>query len=269
LPTWAESRKRRLQAVSLRRQGLSYKQIRALIGGSMATMSKWLRDVPLTDWQRRQLFERRASNGRATGQANRERRLRKEAEIRRACADQVGSVRERDLFIAGVIAYAAEGSKRKPWQSSCQVKFINSDPRMIRLFLSWLDLAGVDPPSITFRVAIHKDAEVAEALDYWAGVVGVPAERFLRTTLKRGNPRTTRRNVGRDYRGCLIVHVRRSGDLNKRLEACFQSILDGLDSVGSRENEQAVSDISAPNRPEILKETFRGGVTGQHVSLWS
>jgi hypothetical protein len=209
----------------------------------MSTLSAWLRDVPLTDQQRRELFERRASNGRATGQANRERRLRKEAEIRRACADQVRTVRQRDLFIAGVIAYAAEGSKRKPWQSSCQVKFTNSDPRMIRLFLSWLDLDGVDRSSVTFCVAIHEDADVSEALDYWARVVRVPAQRFLRTTLKRGNPRTTRRNVGSDYRGCLVVHVRRSGDLNKRLEAWFQSILDGLDPRGTRGRGSAAADL--------------------------
>jgi hypothetical protein len=131
-----------------------------------------------------------------------------------------------------MVAYAAEGSKRKPWQSSCQVKFVNSDPRMIRLFLAWLTLVGVDTASVTFRVAIHSDADVAGAVDYWANVVGVPPDRFLRTTLKRGNPETPRRNVGRSYRGCLIVHVRRSGDLNKRLEAWFQSLTDRIDPSG-------------------------------------
>jgi hypothetical protein len=57
-----------------------------------------------------------------------------------------------------VIAYAAEGEKRKPWRTSCQVKFINSDSGMIRLFLAWLDLVGIAPASITFRVAIHEGA---------------------------------------------------------------------------------------------------------------
>lgn len=227
-PTWAESAHRRRTALELRAAGLSYKQIREATGASMASLSLWLRGVALTEDQRRRLLERRASNGRAVGRANRERRLAKEAEIRRTAAEQVGPVSRRELFIAGVIAYAAEGSKRKPWQTSCQVQFTNSDSRMIRLFLSWIEVIGVERASITFRLAIHEDANVSGALAYWERVVGVPATSFLPTTLKRGNPKTRRRNVGEGYRGCLVVRVRRSGDLNKRFEAWFQSVMDGL-----------------------------------------
>jgi methionine salvage enolase-phosphatase E1 len=46
----------------------------------------------------------------------------------------------------------------------------------------------------------------------------------MRTTLKKGNPKTRRRNIGPAYRGCLVVTVRRSGDLNKQLEGWFDAI---------------------------------------------
>jgi hypothetical protein len=227
----------------------------------MASLSLWLRDIPLTDQQRRRLLERRVANGRARGLANQERRLRREAEIRRAATEQVGRLSQRDLFVAGVIAYAAEGSKRKPWLTSCQVQFVNSDPGMIRLFLAWLDLVGVDRDAVKFRLAIHEDADAGRALNEWAHILAVSPQRFHRTTLKRGNPRTRRRNVGKDYRGCLVVHVRRSGDLNKRLEALFQSIVDRLGpcSYGRVRNEG--------HQADILGEPFRGSVTGQHVTL--
>lgn len=232
-PSWAESRQRRIQAVALRRQGLSYKQIRALIGGSMSTLSIWLRDVPLSERQRRKLFQRRVSNGRASGQANRERRLRKEAEIRRSTAADIRSMTDRDLFIAGVVAYAAEGKKKKAWQTSVMTQFTNSDPRMILLFLRWLDLMGLDRSSLSFRVAIHQDADVEGALSYWSEVTGVPIEHFMRTTLKKGNPKTRRRNVGPAYRGCLVVTVRRSGDLNKQLDGWFDAIVRSSSALSS------------------------------------
>ena len=81
---------------------------------------------------------------------------------------------EGDLFIAGVVAYAAEGTKKKPWQTSRPVGFTNSDPRMIRLFLRWLSLMGIDRSSLSFRVSIHRGADVASALRFLVGGRGSP-----------------------------------------------------------------------------------------------
>lgn len=44
------------------------------------------------------------------------------------------------------------------------------------------------------------------------------ADRFLRTTLKRHNPKTVRKNTGEAYRGCLIVRVRRGRELYWMIE---------------------------------------------------
>ena len=65
---------------------------------------------------------------------------------------------------------------------------------------------------------IHETADVAGAERFWQGVTGADPARFLRTTLKRHNPRTVRKNVGADYHGCLIVSVRQSADLYRRIE---------------------------------------------------
>jgi hypothetical protein len=204
---------------------MSYKEIRAVIGGSMASLSKWLRDIPLTELQRAGLRRRRLEAVRKTARANHERRLAREAEINRTTAADIGRVTQRDLFIAGVVAYAAEGSKKKPWQSSMSVKFINSDPRMVMLFIKWLSLVGMDRSFLSFRLSIHRDADVDGALRFWSQLVGVPVERFQRTTLKKGNPKTPRRNTGPAYRGCLVIRVRRSGDLNKQLDGWFDAIV--------------------------------------------
>lgn len=62
------------------------------------------------------------------------------------------------------------------------------------------------------------------AEQFWAEVVGVRPEAFDRTTLKRHNPKTVRRNIGEGYHGCLCVSVRRSADLNLQIAGWFEGI---------------------------------------------
>lgn len=230
-PTWEGSRRRREKAIALRRLGMSYKEIRALVGGSSASMSLWLRDIPVPPEDRVRLRNRQLEATRRTGQANHRRRLEKQARIRQEAALEVGDVTKRELFIAGIVAYAAEGTKQKPWSSKCATQFMNSDPRMIKLFLRWLVCLGVGLEDVTFRLAIHESADIDGALRYWAHLVGVPAETFRRTSLKRGNPRTPRRNTGSSYKGCLCVNVRRSTDLTRRIDGWFDGVLAGTEVV--------------------------------------
>src|SRR5438128_385559 len=59
----------------------------------------------------------------------------KQEEIDRLLAEgalRIGELTSRDLLIAGAALYAGEGSK-----TDGAVKFANSDPRMIWLFLRW------------------------------------------------------------------------------------------------------------------------------------
>jgi len=52
-----------------------------------------------------------------------------------AWSNQIDSLSDRELLIAGAVAYWAEGRKAKPWRTSEVVVFVNSDAAMIRLFL--------------------------------------------------------------------------------------------------------------------------------------
>lgn len=58
----------------------------------------------------------------------------------------------------------------------------------------------------------------------WAEDIGVPADSFLRPTLKRHNPSTVRKNVDDSYRGCLIVYVPKSDKLYRRVEGILEGV---------------------------------------------
>lgn len=119
----------------MRGEGRSYREIRSVLGVSTSTLSLWLRNVPLTEAHRAALLDRRqsavemrAAAIRAASQA-RQRRLMEQA------AGQIAAPSQSELFIAGVVAYWAEGAKTEPWGKRSSVRFTNSDPGMVKLFL--------------------------------------------------------------------------------------------------------------------------------------
>jgi transcriptional regulator with XRE-family HTH domain len=84
----------------------------------------------------------------------------------------VGELSDRELFFTGVALYWAEGAKDKPHRRTEVLQFINSDPNVIRLFLHWLEFLGVQRERLTLRVSIHESADVESAEKFWADIAG-------------------------------------------------------------------------------------------------
>ena len=133
-------------------------------------------------------------------------------------ATEIGELTDRELLIVGAIAYWCEGTKSKPYRPANRVVFVNSDAGLIRLFLRFLETAGVNRDDLILRVYIHENADAEEAQRFWIKVTGVDPDQFRSPTLKHHNPKTVRMNVGEDYHGCLRIDVRRSGELYRRIE---------------------------------------------------
>ncbi len=124
--------------------------------------------------------------------------------------------------------YWAEGAKDKPYDRRENVLFVNSDPGVIKLYLAWLDLLGVEPDRLRYRVMIHMTADVEGAKRYWADLVGVDVSVFQKTTIKKHNPTTVRKNVGDTYRGCLVIRVSQGADLYRRIEGWWTGMVSGI-----------------------------------------
>ncbi len=214
----------RAQAVAMRHHGRSYREIAEVVGVAKSTLSLWLRDVPLTEEQQRVLALRRPAATSPRAEAIRASSVRRRATVRNQARAQIPELSESELFVAGVVAYWAEGSKNKPWRSGQSVKFMNSDPELVRTFLAWLRLIGVGGERLVFRVHIHESADPAQAVAFWSDAVGAPESQFGKSTIKTHNPRTPRKNVGPEYHGCLVVYVRSSAALNLQIEGWCQGI---------------------------------------------
>ena len=218
----------RERAVAMRKDGLSYREIRDRLGVSKSTLSLWLRDFELTEEEQDRLAEMKRLGRSRAGRTMQARRLARQAATREAAAAQIPEVAESELFVAGVVAYWAEGTKAKPWRAGERFCFINSDSEMITLMLRWLELIGVTRDRLILRVSIHESADVPAAEAYWRSVTGVESDQFRRASLKRHNPRTVRKNVGSDYHGCLVVNVRRSTELSRQIAGWWAGIIDSV-----------------------------------------
>jgi len=218
----------RAKARELRTEGLNYNQIVARLGVSKSSVSLWVRDLPTPDGLSRQEVQERAAEASRQYWA-RERKLRAahRADKQAAAAAEIGELSDREVIIAGAIAYWCEGSKSKPYARGDRVIFTNSDPRLILFFLRFLDAAGISRSDLRFCMQIHESADVAAAQGFWIEVTGSKEEQFLEPTLKHHNPKTTRKNVGDGYRGCLRIEVRRGTRLYGRIEGWATAVMAG------------------------------------------
>ncbi|MEU0475276.1 hypothetical protein ACWEWP_26485 [Streptomyces olivaceus] len=214
------------RARELRLQGWTYDQIQVELGCSKSSISLWVRDLPRP--------ERREPSEQAKLAARKrwEHELAIRDEVRRqtkeAAARQIGNMTDRDLFMAGIALYWAEGTKDKPYDRRENVLFVNSDASVIKLYLAWLRLLGVKQDRLAYRVMIHVTADVESAKRYWADLVGVDVPRLQKTTIKKHNPKTVRKNVGADYHGCLVVRVSQGAELYRRIEGWWGGMVSGV-----------------------------------------
>jgi transposase len=197
----------REKAVAMRKEGYSYGDIRQSLGVPKSTLSNWVQDIALDEEHASALRRRnqsgvfrRAESRKATTRLQRE-RIRAEAEA------EIGELTRRELFIARVVAYWAEGAKAKPWNDKASVEFVNSDPAMVTLFLRWIELLGIPKQDMSFRIHIHESGDIALAHEFWAAIVEVPSARFQKPMLKRHQPKTNRKNIDDFYVGCLRISV--------------------------------------------------------------
>lgn len=207
------------RACELRGQGRTYSEIAAALGVSTSSVSRWVRDLPRTGRLSYEECRKRNADGvaRYWEDVGSIREARRHAICETAVA-QIGAMNDREVLIAGAIAYWCEGTKSKLYAPRDRVTFINSDPHLITFFLRFLAVAGVAADRLICRVHIHESADVAAAQVFWEEVTGLPADQFRRPTLKRRNPSTVRKNTGDGYHGCLIINVRRSTELYRQIQ---------------------------------------------------
>lgn len=213
----------RAKARELRLQGLDYEEIVARLGVSKSSVSLWVRDLPRPPWLTPERCAARTSQRMRRYWATEHPVRAARAAARRAAAStaaaaSIGDLTDREILIAGAVAYWCEGAKNKPHRRVDRVTFANSDPELISFFLLFLDTAGIPRSDLAFHLQIHETADVESAKRFWRTLTGARSEQFRKVFVKRHNPLTTRKNTGDSYHGCLRIDVMQSCGLYRQIE---------------------------------------------------
>lgn len=187
----------KIKAQALRKKGLSYGKIKQLIHVSKDTISRWCRDIELTQDQKIKLLENKIFGQRkgslVAADNKRKARILKTQTIFNQAKEELGNVNKRDRFIAGITLYAGEGNKGDGVGG-----FANSDPKIIRFMMEWF-MEFCDLPMTKFRGAIwlHDNLDEEKAKKFWSNLTEIPRNQFYKTYISKNklDSKKTRKNV--------------------------------------------------------------------------
>jgi len=200
--------KDREAAITLRLEGKSYSEIKKILGVSKSTLSSWLHKYPLAKDDVDRLRSKnpiRIEKFRATMA---QKRFERESKVYKRVQSQFRHLSKRERVLAGLFLYWAEGTKRSRYTTA----LANTDPSMIRFFISWLRLLGVPKTKISIRLQVYGDMNPVDEIMWWSKELRVPRTRFKKPYIKGSLQCNITYRSGYGHGTCnVLVHDR---DLN-------------------------------------------------------
>jgi hypothetical protein len=169
------------KAVSLRKSGMSYSDIKARLGVPKSTLSDWFRDQKWSNDITTE-YVKRVGNSSAirlvvlnTVKGNRLKKVYEEA--RQDALVDFNELKYHPLFMAGVMIYMTRGNKT----SKSRISISSMEPRIIKIFSMFLEkVCGVK--NIRIQLQLNSDfMREKEIRQYWIDKSGLKPEYFLKT----------------------------------------------------------------------------------------
>lgn len=178
----------KFKAYKLRIQGKSYNEINKLLAIPKSTLSGWFSELVLPqeaqDRLKKRVYNKSIQtlierNRAQTHLAEKRSRL-----IRQNSKLEIGRINKRDLLVFGVALYWAEGYKRPKIKDNKvktyhPVSLTNSDPILIKLFLSFLrETCQVPENRIKASIRIFEHQNEGYLMDFWQRTTQIDNSRF-------------------------------------------------------------------------------------------
>ena len=185
----------------LRRLGWSIVELEKKYGINRSTIHYWIKDLPKPEWTQDQLSARKKAQDKG-----RRAMQRKYREKRGGYQEQGRQLAKRGdkLHLIGCMLYWAEGARNKN-----VLDFCNSDPEMIRLYISFLgESLGVDLKSIKIHIMCYTDVNSVEDIEkHWLQVTGSSKGCLTKTTVNPVNRFSRNTRVGKSPYGTCAIRV--------------------------------------------------------------
>jgi hypothetical protein len=178
---YAGKLKDRQRVISLRKKGLSFTEILTKVSVSKDSISRWCRNIQLSDKQYERLVNKKIfgqKKGSIIASANkRKARLEQTRLIFKEARNELGKFSKRDRFIAGIALYAGEGNK-----SESAGGFSNSNPLFIKFMIKWFrEFSRLSESKYRGLIWLHKGLNENNARNYWSKLTNIPINQFNKT----------------------------------------------------------------------------------------
>lgn len=185
------------EAIKLRKTGLSLKQINERLGIAKSTCSIWLKDVKLNEFALKRLKEREEQGrlkGRTTKSKNKVTRINSVYQSVLSNLEGVKLNQVQSKLLCSLL-YWAEGSKKGG------VRFINSDPEMIKTFLTlFRNSFTLNEAKFQASLHLHEYHNKTTQLKFWSKITNITVNK-ISVYLKPHTGKNTKEN----YPGCISI----------------------------------------------------------------
>lgn len=209
------------ESIKLRRQGLSYGEIKKKVNVSKSTLSFWLKDTNLTDKQKKRLYTKSVLILNRGPQSQKERRLREIARIIEESKKEVSNVISLETYrLFGAALYWSEGNKKNG------LAITNSDPYLILFMVKWFEkIFKVTPKNLKARLNIYPQQNEADIKKFWSQLTSIPLENFGKTFVKPLNKNYKKNNL---YYGTINVRVPKGTDMRHRIFGWIKTMMNSI-----------------------------------------
>jgi hypothetical protein len=208
------------KAKVLRHKGYSLGEISRRFGISKSTASLWTKNVAISA-PGMERIELQRNLGRTKGHATlHERKLVRLEEAEKEATMHMKEIVKNKFLSITIIAilYQCEGSK-----TGSSIRFTNSDPHIIRLFLAtFREVFTLSEEKLRARIHLHDYHDEVQMIDFWSKNTSIPKKQFYKSFMKKSNHIYKKEG----YKGCL--HISYNNAHNARVLASFAKKLSSL-----------------------------------------
>ena len=209
----------------LRRQGKSVKFIARELKVSSGSVSRWVKDIELTEGQKSLLKNNGANKGAEKTKEN--------ALLKRKSFQLEGrklAKKKEPLHIAGCMLYWGEGGKRRN-----EVCLANSDPNLLKFFKSFLDFYfNLEDSDYTINCKLWTDKHSQSKIErYWLDFLELPESCLRSSTVNYQSRHSKNKRRGYLEYGCCTLNVCKS--------QVIQSIYGSIQEYGGFVNDNWIS----------------------------
>lgn len=206
------------KAIRLRKNGLSYGEIKKEINVSKSTLSLWLKMVSLTAKQKERLYSNKILSLTKGPKSQKERRGKEVAKIIDDAEKSIKTPLSFDVYrFLGAALYWAEGNKTKNFAIT------NSDPNFILFMVRWFEkIFGISTAQLKARLNIYSQQNDREIKTFWSQLTGIPLKNFSKSFVKPANKGYKKNNL---YYGTIKIYVCKGTDFRYQVYGWIKAAL--------------------------------------------